>query len=103
MADNGLLNLKQLNKFIATEHFKMKDIRTAIKLLPHEGYIANLKDAYFLIPIDKSCRKFLRFSWRGQIYEWSCVPFGLNIAPWLFTKIMKPVANMLRGRGLRYT
>lgn len=87
--------LKQLNKYIATEHFKMEDVRTAIKLLPHEGYMASLdlKDAYFLIPINKNCRKFLRFSWRRQIYEWSCVPFSLNIAPWLFTKIMKPVTN----------
>ena len=97
-----MLNLKKLNTFIVTDHFKMEDIRTATKLMPERGYMASLdlKDAYFFIPIHKSSRKYLRFQWKGQIYEWTCVPFGLSLAPWLYTKIMKSVANFLREKGL---
>lgn len=54
-----VLNLKKLNSFIATDHFKMEDIRTAVKLMPDNGFIASLdlKDAYFLIPFHEESRK----------------------------------------------
>jgi len=59
----------------------------------------DLKDAYFLIPIDKDYRKFLRFMFDSQIYEFTCLPFGLSSSPWVFTKIMKPVMDYLRSRS----
>ena len=96
-----ILNLKELNKFLDTEHFKLEDIKT-VKTLVHQGcFLASLdmKDAYYLIPIEKESRKFLRFIFMGKIYEFTCLHFGLNIAPYLFTKIMKPVINFLRKRG----
>ncbi|XP_066600551.1 uncharacterized protein [Prorops nasuta] len=97
-----ILNLKNLNKFIPTEHFKMEDFRTATKLVFKDCFLGSidLKDAYFLIPLHKSSRKYVCFEWRGNRYEWNCIPFGLNVAPWLYTKIMKPVVNFLRNKGL---
>lgn len=59
----------------------------------------DLKDAYSLIPIAESHRKYLRFIFNKQIYQFNCLPFGLNCAPLLFTKIMKPVLSMLRSKG----
>ena len=35
----------------------------------------------------------------GKIHEFTCLPFGLNVAPYLFMKIMKPVITFLRKRG----
>lgn len=60
----------------------------------------DLKDAYFLIPINNNHKKFLRFKFHGTIYQFNCMPFGLSCAPWVFTKLMKPVLYILRGRGL---
>lgn len=96
-----VLNLKPLNKFIKTDHFKMEDIKTVRKIISQGSYMATLdiRDAYFLIPIHKGSRKFLRFMWEEEIFEFQCLPFGLCSAPWLFTKIMKPVASYLRSRG----
>lgn len=98
-----VLNLKKLNKFICTSHFKMEDGRTAEKLMSQGDFLANidLENAYFLIPIHETSSKYLRFYFEGQIFEFLCLPFGLNIAPWLFTKIMKPVVNLLRRKGFR--
>ena len=95
-----VLNLKNLNKFISTSHFKMEDIRTALKLITEGCYMTSmdLKDAYFMISVHKDSRKFLRFIWEGKIFEYQCIPFGLNVAPWLYTKIMKPVINHLREK-----
>ncbi|XP_031344364.1 uncharacterized protein LOC116171583 isoform X1 [Photinus pyralis] len=60
----------------------------------------DLKDAYYLIPIHPCHRKYLRFCFNGKLYEWNCLPFGLSCAPWVFTKILKPVVSLLREKGL---
>lgn len=96
-----ILNLKKLNKFVITHHFKMEDIRTVSKLISKYDYMTNidLKEAYFFIPIHLSSRKFLRFKFKNQTYEFQCLPFGLSSAPYVFTKLMRPVTAYLRNRG----
>lgn len=98
-----ILNLKPLNKFITTEHFKMEDHRTASKIIPRDGYLAtiDLKEAYLLIPIDSTNRKYLRFIFEGIIYEFRALPYGLSVAPRVFSKIMKEVITSLRTRGFK--
>jgi len=97
-----ILNLKRLNSFLDAPHFKMEDIRTAISLVRKDSYMAtiDLKDAYFLIPIHESDRKYLKFLWKGQRYQFTCLPFGLSIAPYVFTKVLKPVVSYLRQRSI---
>lgn len=72
-----ILNLKGLNNFIQTNHFKMQDLRTALKLILQDNFMASidLQDAYFLIPVDKSCRKYFRFKFQAT-YEFMVLPFG---------------------------
>ena len=35
------------------------------------------------------------------MYQFNCLPFGLSCAPWVFTKITKAVAAVLREMGVR--
>lgn len=97
-----ILNLKKLNKFINTTHFKLEDIRTATRLMSPNCFMANidLKNAYYSLSVEKPCRKYLRFKFQNVIYEFTCLPFGLSTAPYVFTKIMKPVMFYLRSQGL---
>lgn len=96
-----VLNLKPLNDFIDTKHFKMEDLRTITKILSHGSYMAtiDLKDAYYLVPMHQNSKKFLRFMWEKKIFEFQCLPFGLCTAPWVFTKLMKPIASHFRSQG----
>ena len=57
-------NLKELNEFLEVPHFKIEDLRTASKLMTKDCFMSHidLKNAYFLVPIDEKERKFLRFS-----------------------------------------
>jgi len=79
----------------------MEDYRTACDLLKKNSFMAVVgqKDAYHLVPIAEHCRKYLRFEWLGKLYEYTCLPFGLNVGPRVFTKLMKPVLNSLREDG----
>lgn len=98
-----ILNLKNLNKYINPPHFKMENHKTACKLISANCYLAtlDLKDAYLLVPVKSPYRKYLRFVFNGVMYEYNSLPFGLNVAPFVFTKILKPLTTMLRSRGIK--
>ncbi|KAJ8971931.1 hypothetical protein NQ317_015437 [Molorchus minor] len=97
-----IINLKRLNEFIITPHFKMEDARTASKLIRPGNFAAtlDLKDAYYSLPILKDHRKYLRFWFRNTLYEFTCLPFGLASAPYTFSKLMRPVVEFLRSRDV---
>ena len=96
-----VLNLKKLNNYINTKHFQMEDLRTAIKLISRGTFMTtvDLKDAHYLFSVAQESRKYLRFIFEDQIYEFTRLPFGLNVCPFLFTKMMKAVIGMLREKG----
>lgn len=97
-----IINLKKLNIHVNAPHFKMEDARTAMRLIQQGCYGAtiDLKEAYYILPIHADHRKFLRFFFEGEIYEFTCLPFGLASAPYTFTKLMKPIVQNLRKQGI---
>ena len=96
-----ILNLKKLNTFVNTVHFQLEDGRTVKNLLSQECWMGSidLQDAYYLISVNEADRKYLRFRFENKLYEFCCLPFGLNCAPYVFTKISKPVAAFLRAKN----
>ncbi|XP_063991161.1 uncharacterized protein LOC135169793 [Diachasmimorpha longicaudata] len=98
-----IFNLKELNKFIYAPHFKLEDLKSAMNLVSVNDFMGSidLKDAYFVVPIDEEDRKFLRLEFKGQLFQFTCLPFGLSTSPFVFTKIMKPVVSKLRLQGMR--
>ena len=96
-----ILNLKHLNKFVEYHHFKMDTFSTALPLINHESYLASvdLTQAYYSVNVHHSDRKFLRFCWNNQLYQFTCLPNGLASAPRIFTKLLKPVFATLRTFG----
>ena len=50
-----VINLKSLNKFVYTEHFKMEGIHILRDLLRAGDWMTkvDLKDAYFIVPVHK--------------------------------------------------
>ena len=97
-----ILNLKRFNKFVEYNHFKLEDWRTATKLIFKNCVMCkiDLKEAYYLVSVAKSHRKFLRFRFKEELIEFNCLPFGLSSAPRVFTKIMKPVIRYFRKLGI---
>jgi hypothetical protein len=95
-----VINLKKLNAaYLDTPHFRMEtpqDVRQAIRPVDWAASI-DLKDAYFHVPIAKDARKYLRFGWRGHLYQFCVLPFGLS--PGGFQDQLFP-ARLLPGGGV---
>lgn len=55
-----IINLKKLNEFVSLEHFKIKDTKVITQILSPDDFMItpNLKDAYYLISVKKSHKKF---------------------------------------------
>ena len=98
-----ITNLKKLNKSIPYHHFKMEGLKEVKHLLQKGDYMCklDLKDAYFSVPLSTKSRKFARFRWRGKLYEFLCLCFGLGPAPRIFTKLMKVPVSVMRKLNVR--
>ena len=98
-----VIDLTRLNTFLHIEKFKMEtpeSIRTS--LIPGEWVSSiDLSDTYLHIPIHPHSRKYLRFRYRSQVFQFTALPFGLATALQVFTMIVKEVKLMALSRGLR--
>ena len=43
---------------------------------------------------------FLGFRYRGILYQFWCIPFGLNVGLWAFTKTIAHIVNILAESGI---
>jgi hypothetical protein len=75
----SLFNLKPLNRFIMARSFKMATLRMVAHSLREKDFVVSLDltDAYFHVNIDPSFRKFMRFKFRGKLFQFKAMPFGL--------------------------
>ena len=61
----------------------------------------DLKSGYHHVDIFPDHRKFLAFSWhfgtnRVRYFQFTVLPFGLSSAPFIFTKLIKPLEAFWR-------
>ena len=96
-----VIDLSALNKFLVVPKFSMETAESIRLAMPLEAWVVSLdlKDAYFHIPIHKMYRKYLRFSYLGQVWQFRALPFGLAPAPWIFTMVVKEIQIMAHRQG----
>ena len=96
-----ILNLKPLNVECDSPHFKMESLKQALHLVRRGSYMASIdiKDAFYSVPIQKDHKKYLRFMWKGQQFQFRVMPNGYCDAMRVFTKLLKPAFAKLREEG----
>ena len=98
-----IINLKPLNCFLKKRQFRQATINNVCKILRRRDWAVSLDltDAYFHVPVHTRHRRFLRFLWRGQCYQFRCLPFGLLASPRIFRLLLRPLQHICRSRGIR--
>lgn len=66
------------------------------------GWIIDLSHAYYHISMDKRCWKYMCFRWKGKVYCYTCLCFGITSAPQIFTMIIACIVGFWRREyGMR--
>ena len=95
-----IFNLKSLNQAVTYHKFKMDMLESAIRLMKPGCFMSSidLHNGYYSIPISPSFRKYLKFAWRGFLFQFCALPMGLTSSTRIFTKMLKPVFATLRSQ-----
>ena len=99
-----ILNLKELNKSVTYNHFKMSSISDAMKLLKYLDFMIkiDLTSAYDCVPMHEEDQTYLQFVSKGQLFQFTCFPNGLSEAPRLFTRLLDPIKYTMGKLGIRF-
>ena len=62
-------------------------------------FSCDLKSAYYSIGVDPRLGKTMGFEWEGQLYRFTCIPFGFALAPWTFVKTGRQILKKWRAQG----
>ena len=81
---------------------KFEDYKITLDLFQYGRYACSfdLKSGYHHVGIFPSHQQFLGFSWtfpvgRTRYFAYAVLPFGLSSAPYLFTKLMRPLVELI--------
>ena len=103
-----VLDLRHVNQFVYLQHFKYEDLSTFVEIFERGDYFGtfDLKSGYHHVHIHPSCTKYLGFKWvfahgQEQFYEFLVLPFGLNSAGYIFTKVLRPLVTKWRAQGIK--
>jgi len=98
-----IVDLRHLNQFCTAPKFAYEDINSVLEQVKPNDYLvtADVKSGFHHVPIQKEYQDFLGISWNSRYYIWRVLPFGLNISPYFFCKVVRPVVTYLRTLGIR--
>lgn len=84
------VDYKKLNKNLVPDKFPLARIDEIHDSLGRARYfsIMDLQSGYHQIPLDEDSRQYTAFSTDKGFFQWKVLPFGLNIAPSSFTRMM---------------
>ena len=97
-----VIDLKNLNAHIHAPHFRLFSTNSVLSSVRKGDYAfkIDLQDAYFHVPIHPSSRKYLRFTFENKVYQFRVLPFSLNTAPQIFTRLGHTVTGYLHRLGI---
>ena len=97
-----ILDLSPLNQYIHLTSFKMLTLKEVRLQLPPDAWTISidLKDGFWHLSVARAFRPYLGFKYRGQNWRFRAMPFGLNLAPLTFTKLIRFVVHRLAEENI---
>ncbi|WAR06788.1 hypothetical protein MAR_016746, partial [Mya arenaria] len=91
-----ILNLRYFNEhYVEKLHFKMESLRAAINMVRKDCYLASvdLTDAYYSIRIREQDRKYFRFIFEGQKWQFTALNESVTIRTTTYDCCMRRTAS----------
>ena len=103
-----ILDLRHVNKCLVKQRVKYEDWKFALAYFAKGSYMFSfdLKSGYHHVEISQDYQTYLGFSWKASdsgdeiFYVFTVLPFGLSTAPYVFTKLLKPLEKHWRLQGI---
>ena len=101
-----ILDLRLINKHLWKQRVKFEDLKVALNVLDtgHFMFSFDIKSGYHHVEIFPPHQSFLGFSWsyKGKVryFCFRVLPFDLSSAPYIFTKLFKPLVSHWRRQGI---
>eukprot|EP00111_Clytia_hemisphaerica_P013786 TCONS_00040574-protein len=102
-----VLDLRHVNRYIKPKKFKYENLKQVSELTNKNDFLItfDLKSGYHHVPINPDFQTFLGFAWdidgKRQYFVFKVLPFGLNIACLVFTKLMRQLVKRWRSMGIK--
>lgn len=100
-----ILDLRVVNLHLWKEKVKFEDLRTALMFVKENCWMFkfDIHSAYHHVDIFPDHTKYLGFSWASNgvrsYFRFLVLPFGIRTAPYVFTKLTRPLIAKWRGQG----
>lgn len=96
-----VMDLSAVNDYLEDRPFKYESLASFVSQLQPGDHLTSwdISDAFHHVLLDPADSERLAFVLDGQLYYPLSLPFGLNLAPWALTKMLRPVLAHLRLRG----
>ena len=102
-----ILDLRHINLHVFKQKFKCEGLHTIRDVFSKHYFVFSfdLKSGYDHVDIFPEHRAFLVFSWDfgtgvARYFQFTVLPFGLSSAPFIFTKLLKPLETLWRSHGI---
>jgi len=96
---------RYVNAHMNVPRLKYEDLATVQEMVESGDWMehADLADGFHHLSIREDHRRYVCFEWRGRVYRWVALAFGLACSPYYFGKTVRPCLLHLRKLGLRVT
>ena len=103
-----IFDLRSLNEYMAKFPFRLETLADLPALACGCRYASkpDLQSAYWQYPVDEALSRALGTSCRelpGRLLRWSCLPFGLSVAPFAFASLTHAFVRAWRECGIVVT
>ena len=91
-----------LNLFMKKCPFSLETLSSIPEIIPHGAFIANCdeKSAYDGVRLTRESRQFFGLQFGGWFMQYTTLPFGWSIAPYIYQTIGMQVTSFLRSKGI---
>lgn len=92
-----------LNSFLQVKSFKLDSMQVVLSMVQAGDFFLtiDMETGYWQVLVHEESRSLLVCEFDKRLLQWQVLPFGLASAPFLYTKMLRPLVQHWRRQGIR--